>query len=110
MALRAEGRAPRQRLNELTNFGAGDNSTTKTRPRVFAERANGASDTRAGNVLPFRFGWCGEKVPAWRLCRESVLGEEREQFAGEVEDEGEGFGRLPAEGGRAGRGVHEHER
>src|SRR5579885_1967320 len=41
-----------------------------------------------------------------RVC----LREEREQLAWNVEDCGEGFGRLPAERGRARRGVDEHER
>src|ERR1700759_1312479 len=38
------------------------------------------------------------------------LREEREQPAGKVKDGGKGFGRLPAERGRARRGVNEHER
>src|SRR5947209_5975009 len=37
-------------------------------------------------------------------------GEEREQPVGEVEEGDERFGRLPAERGRAGRGVKNHER
>jgi hypothetical protein len=84
----------------------GGNFTTKSGRVEFDGRAARAV---AARTKPFTLDSRGVAKKFQRGVR-VWLREEREQSAGKVEDGGKGFGRLPAERGRARRGVNEHER
>src|ERR671927_37051 len=92
----------------VARFGPSSSRAQKASEEMILLRSRAADGSRARKQTTALIR------PAWRKssCVAFVpkSGDEREKSVGDAEERGEGFGRLPAQGGGARGCVYEHER